>query len=155
PDKCRIIPFGIELDPLAGTPDVRAEAAELRARFGERPLLLFVGRLRHYKGLHVLLDAMHQVDAHLLVIGSGPMGEEWQRKAATEGLGHKVTFWGERPDRDKLAAYHAADLFVLPSNNRAEAFGLVLVEALAFRLTVCSAVLVSGNSWSNLHAHTA
>ncbi|HXF63756.1 MAG TPA: glycosyltransferase [Caldilineaceae bacterium] len=154
PEKCRVIPFGIELDQLAGAPAVQVEAAELRARFGERPLLLFVGRLRHYKGLHVLLDAMHQVDAHLLVIGSGPMGEVWQRKAATEGLNGKVTFWGERPDRDKLAAYHAADLFVLPSTNRAEAFGLVLVEAMACGLPVISTELGTGTSFVNQHEQT-
>jgi rhamnosyl/mannosyltransferase len=159
PEKCRVIPYGIELDEFARTPAVEAAAAELRRRAGiagddQAPLLLFVGKLRHYKGLHVLLEAMHQIDAHLLVIGAGMMEAEWRQKAASERVAEKVTFWGERPDSDKLAAYYAADLFVLPSTNRAEAFGIVLVEAMACGLPLVSTELGTGTSFVNQHGET-
>jgi rhamnosyl/mannosyltransferase len=113
-----------------------------------------VGRLRHYKGLHVLLDALPQIDAHLLVIGSGMMEAEWRRQAEAAGLRDKVTFWGDRPDADKIAAYYAADLFVLPSTNRAEAFGIVLVEAMACGLPLVSTELGTGTSFVNQHEET-
>ena len=73
-DKCRVIPFGIDLARFAITPQIRKRAAEIQHMFGNRPLLLFVGRLRHYKGVNVLLEAMRsaavqQLNAHLLIIG--------------------------------------------------------------------------------------
>jgi rhamnosyl/mannosyltransferase len=155
PDKCRIIPFGVNLADFAATPAVCRAAADLRGRFApDRPLLLFVGRLRHYKGLNVLIAALPHTDAHLLVIGSGPLEAEWRRQAHSAGVADRVTFWGERPDEDKIAALHAADLFVLPSTNRAEAFGIVLVEALAAGLPLISTELSTGTSYVNQHEVT-
>ncbi|MCC6166435.1 MAG: glycosyltransferase [Caldilineaceae bacterium] len=154
PEKCRVIPYGLEVDDYAATPALEKAAAAWRKSYGNRPLLLFVGKLRHYKGLHVLLDAMHQIDAHLLVIGSGMMEQPWKQKTADEGLTAKVTFLGEASDADKLIAYHAADLFVLPSTNRAEAFGIVLTEAMAAGLPLISTELGSGTSFINRHEET-
>ena len=65
-----------------------------------------------------------------------------------------ITFWGERPDADKVAALHAADLFVLPSTNRAEAFGIVLIEALAAGTPLISTELGTGTSYVNQHEVT-
>ncbi len=155
PEKCRIIPFGVNLDDFAATPAVRQAAADLRQRFApDRPLLLFVGKLRHYKGLDVLIAALPQTDAHLLVIGSGPLEAAWRQQAADLDVADRVTFWGERPDADKFAALHAADLFVLPSTNRAEAFGIVLIEALAAGLPLISTELSTGTSFVNQHEVT-
>ncbi len=76
-DKCRVIPYGIDLRRFEASPDVAAAADALRTRYG-RPLILFVGRLRHYKGVDVLLRAMHRLDAHLLIVGTGPMEHAWR-----------------------------------------------------------------------------
>ena len=155
PEKHRVIPFGVNLADFAATPAVRQAAADLRQRFApDRPLLLFVGKLRHYKGLNVLIAALAHTDAHLLVIGSGPLGADWQRQAEQTGVTNRVTFWGERPDADKIAALHAADLFVLPSTNRAEAFGIVLIEALAAGVPLISTELGTGTSFVNQHEVT-
>ncbi len=153
-EKCRVIPYGLEVDAYTATPALEAAAAEWRARYNGKPLLLFVGKLRHYKGLHVLIEAMHQIDAHLLVIGSGMMEQTWKQQVADAGLAAKVTFLGEAPDADKLVAYHAADLFVLPSTNRAEAFGIVLTEAMAAGLPLISTELGTGTSFINQHEET-
>ncbi len=155
PEKHRIIPFGVNLADFAPTPAVMQAAAELRQRFApDRPLLLFVGKLRHYKGLDVLIRGLPQTDAHLLVIGSGMLAAEWQQLARQTGVADRVTFWGERPDADKIAALHAADLFVLPSTNRAEAFGIVLIEALAAGTPLISTELHTGTSYVNRHEIT-
>ena len=67
--------------------------------FDNKPLLLFVGRLRHYKGVNVLLDAMRtdavqQLNAHLLVIGIGPLQEQLQQQAADCRASGKGNLWG-------------------------------------------------------------
>ena len=153
-DKCRVLPYGIDLSAFEATPEIRQVAAELRARHAPKPLLLYVGKLRHYKGLNVLIEAMQQIDAHLLVIGSGMLEEEWRGQASALGLNERISFLGELSDADKLVALYASDLFVLPSTNRAEAFGIVLIEAMACGLPLISTELGTGTSFVNQHEQT-
>ena len=153
-DKCRVLPYGIDLSAFEATPEIRQVAAELRARHAPKPLLLYVGKLRHYKGLNVLIEAMQQIDAHLLVIGSGMLEEEWRGQASALGLDDRISFLGELSDADKLIALYASDLFVLPSTNRAEAFGIVLIEAMACGLPLISTELGTGTSFVNQHEQT-
>jgi rhamnosyl/mannosyltransferase len=65
-----------------------------------------------------------------------------------------VVFLGHVPDEDLPAYYRAADVFVLPSSERSEAFGLVLVEALASGLPVISTELGTGTSYVNRHGES-
>lgn len=153
-DKCRVLPYGIDLNAFTATRAVQQAAAELRARHAPKPLLLYVGKLRHYKGLNVLIDAMQSIDAHLLVIGSGMLEKEWRGQATALGLDDRISFLGELSDADKLVALHASDLFVLPSTNRAEAFGIVLIEAMACGLPLISTELGTGTSFVNQHEQT-
>lgn len=153
-DKCRVIPLGIDLRAFQPHPTTEAAAAALREQYGPKPLLLFVGKLRHYKGLDVLIQAMTQVDARLLVVGSGPLDQEWRALANGLQLDEQVLFLGERPEAEKIALLHAADLFVLPSTNRAEAFGVVLIEAMAAGLPLVSTELGTGTSFVNQHEET-
>ena len=149
-EKCRVIHFGLNLDRFAATPEVETEAGAWRARYGGRPLLLFVGRLRHYKGVNVLIEAMEQLpQATALIVGVGAMAQEWQQQAAAAGLNDRVHFLGEQPDPAVLALYHAADIFILPSTNRAETFGLVQLEALACGRPVICTELGTGTSYVN------
>lgn len=149
-EKCRVIHFGLNLERFAATPEIEAEAAAWRARYGNRPLLLFVGRLRHYKGVNVLIEAMQQLpEATALIVGIGPLAEEWQQQAEAAGLNDRVHFLGEQPDAAVLALYHAADIFVLPSTNRAETFGIVQLEAMACGRPVICTELGTGTSYVN------
>ena len=148
-DKCRVIHHGVDLGRFVPTAEVGARAAAFRRRFGGKPLVLFVGRLRHYKGLDVLLEAMSQVSAQLVVVGAGPMAEVWQRQAVEAGLSDRVTFLGQVAEADLVAAYYAADLFVLPSTNRAETWGAVQIEAMACGLPVVCTELGTGTSYVN------
>jgi glycosyltransferase involved in cell wall biosynthesis len=147
--KCRIIHHGVDLSRFVPTAEVGARAAAFRQRYGGRPLVLFVGRLRHYKGLDVLLEAMSQVSAQLVVVGAGPMAEVWQRQAVEAGLTDRVTFLGQVAETDLVAAYYAADLFVLPSTNRAETWGAVQIEAMACGLPIVCTELGTGTSYVN------
>jgi len=154
-DKCRVIHFGIDLERFALTPPVTQQAAGWRTRYAGRPLILFVGRLRHYKGIDVLIDAMRQVEnAQALIVGAGPLEEMWRTQAQTMGVTDRVTFLGELSDADVLALYHAADLFVLPSTNRAETLGIVQLEAMACSLPLVCTELGTGTSYVNQHGVT-
>ena len=111
--------------------------------------MLFVGRLRYYKGLDNLIRALPAIPARLLVVGIGPMEEEWKALAADTGAGDKISWLGEVPDVDLPAFYHLADLFVLPASHPSEAFGLVQVEAMAAGLPVVCTELGTGTSYVN------
>ncbi len=148
-NKCRVIHYGIDTKRFEETEQVREDAQQLRSRFGELPLLLFIGRLRHYKGVDVLIRAMHDIRARLLTIGTGPMQEAWQNLAQAQNLTDKIFFLGDASEREALAARYAADLFVLPSTNRAEALGIVQLEAMACGLPVVCTELGTGTSYVN------
>jgi len=147
--KCRVIHYGIEPERFDQTEQVRSDAENLRNQYGDLPLLLFIGRLRHYKGVDVLIRAMHDIRAKLLIIGTGPMQEEWQNLAHAQNLFDRVFFLGDVSDKETLAARYASDLFILPSTNRAEALGIVQLEAMACGLPVVCTELGTGTSYVN------
>lgn len=150
-EKCVVIPLGVDLKPFEAVDDDQVQA--IRQRYGS-PLLLFVGKLRYYKGLQYLLEAMRQIEARLLVVGTGPMEIAWRALAEELNLGDKVTFLGEVSDDDLPSYYQACDLFVLPASERSEAFGVVQIEAMACGKPVISTELGTGTSWVNVHGET-
>ena len=133
---------------------MQQRAAAIRARYNDVPLLLFVGRLRHYKGIGVLINAIKDVDAHAIIVGDGPMGPIWKQKAVDEDVIDRVTFLDEIPEEELVALYYAADIFVFPSTNRAETWGTVQVEAMACGLPVICTELGTGTSYVNQHEIT-
>lgn len=147
-EKCRVVPFGIDVDAFASTPEIEARAAELRAAH-ERPVVLFVGRLIYYKGVDVLVRAMADVDADLVLVGKGPLRPELEALAASLGIADRVTFAEPLGFAELVAHYHAADIFCLPSVARSEAFGLVQLEAHASGTPVVSTTLTTGVPFVN------
>lgn len=152
--KCVVVPYGINLDSLALTPVAQAGAARWRHDFGPSPLLLFVGRLVPYKGVDVLIRAMRGFNGRLAVVGDGPLRESLSRLAADIGVTDRVRFVGAVPDEQVVALYHACDALVLPSVTRAEAFGMVQLEAMACGKPVISTDLPSGVPWVNQHGES-
>jgi glycosyltransferase involved in cell wall biosynthesis len=143
-DHCQIVPLGIDLDPFA----------QVQPR-GDGRTLLFVGRFRYYKGLQYLIEAMCLLpDARLVLVGSGPLEADLRNRVAAAGLDDRVQFAGNVPDEELPRYYAQADVFVLPACERSEAFGLVLVEALASGLPCVSTELQTGTSYVNLDAET-
>jgi glycosyltransferase involved in cell wall biosynthesis len=149
--RCTVVPIGIEYDRFATPrPD---EAARWRARY-PGPLLLFVGRLRYYKGLNYLLAAMVEIPATLLIAGDGPEAPALRAQAQALGVAGRVHFLGDVAEADLPGLYQAADVFVLPSSRRSEAYGIALLEAMAAGVAVISTELGTGTSWLNRHGET-
>ncbi len=135
--KCLVLPLGIDVERFAAPPRTRRE----------RPALLFVGRHRYYKGLSDLLKVMPEINADLIVAGDGPMRPGWERLSSELMLGEKVRFLGTVPDGELAALYRSADIFVLPASARSEAFGIVLLEAMAAGLPCVTTELGTGTSY--------
>ena len=138
-EKCHVIPMGI--DPARFELEMHDEAKEIRLAYGNR-LVLAVGRLVPYKGFEFLIRSMRDVDARLLILGTGPLLAKLDELIRTCGLTKKVSLVGHVED---IAPYYkAANLFVLPSISRAEAFGIVQLEAMASGLPVVNTDIDSG-----------
>ncbi len=136
-NKIHIIPLGIESPPPAWLdPPAPRPAGE--------PQFLFVGRLVAYKGVEVLLQAMTQVKGRLWVAGAGPLEARLRRQACAAGLTGRVEFLGAISEEEKWRHLAACDALVLPSLTRAEAFGLVLLEAMAAGKPVVASDLPTG-----------
>jgi glycosyltransferase involved in cell wall biosynthesis len=147
-EKCRVVPFGLDPEQYADTSATSARAAELRIGHS-RPIVLFVGRLIYYKGADVLLRAMANVDADLVMIGRGPLEGELREIAVAARIADRVSFLPPVSEEDLVAWYHAADVFCLPSIARSEAFGLVQMEAHASGTPVVSTTLTTGVPFVN------
>ena len=152
-ERFRVVPLGIDSEPLFELERSRPGAVALRASYGD-PYLLFVGRLRHYKGLHVLLDAMPQIAARLVIVGDGPMGDSLRAQSQRLGLGDRVHFAGSVSDEELKDHLAGAGIGLLPSSTPTEAFGLAMVEYMAAGLPVVSTELGTGTSFVNQHGQT-
>lgn len=97
----------------------------------------------YFKGLDNLLRALSliKLDWRLSIVGDGNLREEYEKKSYILGLEKKVSFKGKLSDSELLRAYQEADCLVLPSINSNEAFGLVLIEAMACGLPVIASEL--------------
>ncbi len=152
-NKCRVIPFAIDLEPFKPDPAVEAKAEEIRKRFGT-PLVLFVGRLIYYKGLEYLIRAAPDVDAQFVIVGEGVLEPELKALAAELGVAERFHFVGRATDEELPAYYKACDIFTLPSIAESEAFGFVQLEAHACKKPVVSTDLPTGVPYANLHGDT-
>lgn len=144
-DKVRVIALGLPDAP----PDAEISTGMQWPGVGLR--ILAVGRLSYFKGFDVLLRALaHVPDASLALIGDGECDAALRAQACELGVQSRVNFIGrldmDAPGQARLdAAYASADAFCLPSTERAESFGLVLLEAMrAGKPTIASAIQGSG-----------
>src|SRR5260370_23417979 len=137
-DKCSAIPYGVDVQTLALRDGEASHVEDLR-RHHPQGMILFVGVLRPYKGLEVLLRAMTEVDqGHLVIAGLDPTRGQASGLATRLGLSGRVSFAGVVSESRLRVLLHACELLVLPSLDRREAFGLVPLEAMACRKPVVS-----------------
>ncbi|AZD25432.1 Glycosyltransferase [Pseudomonas chlororaphis subsp. aurantiaca] len=150
PDKTRVIPYGLD---KAGYPQPDSERmARWRQRLGER-FFLFVGVMRYYKGLHILLDALKDVDYPVVIVGAGPLEAELHAQAAALGL-RNLHFLGRLGDEDKVALLQLSYAIVFPSHLRSEAFGISLLEGAMYGKPMISSEIGTGTSYINIHGET-
>ncbi|WP_432523764.1 glycosyltransferase family 4 protein [Kineococcus sp. SYSU DK006] len=117
-----VIPWGVDPVPGSSRRALREPGQPLR--------VLFVGQMRPYKGVDVLLDAViGRDDLRLTLVGAGPDLEKHERTVRSRGA-ENVHFLGRVSDAELDRAYQENDVIVLPSVTRAEAFGLVVLEGM-------------------------
>jgi glycosyltransferase involved in cell wall biosynthesis len=152
-DKCVVIPFGVELEAFRLRTEEPAAVEVLRREAGG-PIALFVGAARYYKGLDVLLKAMVQVNGRLIVAGRGTQSEFLEQMARDLGVRDRVQFCGEVTSSRLRILLNAADVFVLPSIDRCETFGIGQLEAMVCSKPVISTDLPTGVRSVNRHGIT-
>ena len=147
-DKCQIIPLGIALSRLPEPSEQTRRWAEQQWRDSVVKILT-VGRLTYYKGHEILIRAMKQVKgAHLLIIGQGEQQRYLQTLITQLNLANQVKLCGYCTDTELNALLATCDYFCLPSLERTEAFGVVLLEAMRYgKAIVASAISGSGVTW--------
>lgn len=148
-DKCEVIPYGIEIGQFNFTNEVKEKVEKIRRQYGPK-IILFVGRLIYYKGLEYLIQAIKSVDAKLLIIGEGYLKENLQKLVDKLKIKNKVFFLGRVGNSEIVAYYYACDIFVLPSIEKTEAFGLVQLEAMACGKPVVNTNLPTGTPYVSL-----
>lgn len=117
------IPWGVDFKRFSRARTVRADGEPLR--------VLFLGQMRPYKGLDVLIEAVARSPRlRLTIAGGGPLEHQY-RALARRTAPDRITFLGRCRDEALPDLYVAHDVIALPSTTRAEAFGLVLLEGMA------------------------
>lgn len=133
-DKVRVIPNGIDPVRFENLSDGQDFCGP---RGIEGPIALYVGRLAQNKRMEYVISAMpalleEEEDLTLVIVGPDDgAGDVWKQLAENTGVADHVRFEGFLDERDLIAAFTAAEVFVLPSDW--EAFGIVLLEAMACR----------------------
>ena len=117
-----VVPWGV---------DHAAFAASRRSRPSGPLRVLYVGQLRPYKGVHNLITAAAGVDElQVTIVGGGPLDRALRAQTQASGASN-IHFAGRLEDRALPEVFGAHDVVVLPSVNRLEAFGIVLLEGMA------------------------
>lgn len=139
------MPNGVSIDRFTPHSDVHA----LRERYGIAPhdkIILFVGAIdqaHYFKGIDVLLHAVHAINdasVKLLLVGDGDLRETYQQQAQVLGLMERAHFCGRVTAEELPQHYVLSDMLVLPSTTMGEAFGMVLIEAMA-----CARPVIASN----------
>jgi rhamnosyl/mannosyltransferase len=152
--KVHIVPSCVEDPLLMSSLSRRQELTDrVRAQWPGKRIVFALGRMTYYKGFEVLINAARQLpdDVIVLIGGGGELLESLRERVHNAKLTGKVRLLGRISEDDLPGFFGAADLFCLPSLVRSEAFGLVLVEAMAYgRPVVATNIEGSGVPWVNL-----
>jgi glycosyltransferase involved in cell wall biosynthesis len=148
-EKCRVIPLGIVPEDFAAPDLERVES--IRASYGG-DFVLFSGRHRYYKGLEYLIGAANRIRVPVVVAGDGP--ERQRCETLARGLRVPVVFRGTLGQQELVNHLHACALFVYPSVERSEAFGIAILEAHACAKPVVATRLGTGIEFTNLDGKT-
>ncbi len=149
-EKVEVVPLGLTPGyyPLPNDALMRS----WKERIGG-PFFIFVGVFRYYKGLPILIEAIRRTGYPLVLIGDGPLTAEIRALVAECGA-TSVHFAGPVSDVDKMALIRLSRAIVLPSPNRAEAFGISLLEAAMLGKPMITCEIGTGTSFVNEHGKT-
>lgn len=146
-DKSIVIPIGID---KASYPLPNPLLMDYwKNRIGSR-FFLFIGVMRYYKGLHVLLEANQYLDIPVVIVGDGQLKESLQTDAVRRGL-KNTYFLGSISDEDKVALLSLCFALIFPSHLRSEAFGISLLEGAMYGKPLISCEIGTGTSFININ----
>jgi len=147
-DKSHVIPLGLKLEDLPQLNDPHVQKAEQFWQKG-KTRLLSIGRLTYYKGQKYLIEAMQHIpDGQLIIVGIGEQEGALKEQIKSLNLEERVTLSGKLDYYSLHALLKSCDIFCLSSIERTEAFGLVLLEAMAYaKPIIISKVVGSGMNW--------
>ena len=148
--KVSVIPIG--LDKATYPNPSPSKLAHWREKLGSK-FFLFVGVIRYYKGLHILMEAAQGVDYPIVIVGAGPIEEELKAQAVKLGL-RNIHFLGPLPDDDKVALLQLSYAVVFPSHLRSEAFGISLLEGAMYGNPMISSEIGTGTTFINIAGET-
>jgi glycosyltransferase involved in cell wall biosynthesis len=148
--KCRSIPLGLDLKRLDSAGIRKLGHLNRYWKKPSEPRFLAVGRLVPYKGFNFLIEAMAKISrGSLLIIGDGPERDSLIATTRRLNLESRIDIFSTVEEERVLAFIASCDVLCLPSIDRREAFGLVLLEASAFgKSIVASAIDGSGVTWA-------
>lgn len=150
PDKVSVIPIGIDKATYPQpTPD---RLQYWRERLAPK-FFLFVGLLRYYKGLHILIEAAQGTDYPIFIVGAGPIEQQLKAQVAKLGL-LNIHFLGHLSDEDKVALLTLCYGVVFPSHLRSEAFGVSLLEGAMYGKPMISSEIGTGTTFINIADET-
>ena len=151
--KCHVIPIGIDNYYLKENLEFRKK---LQQKYQGKKIIFSLGRLIYYKGFEYLIEAAKELDDDCIIFigGLGPLKESLEIQIQKSDLEDKVKLIGKIPESEIGEYYHSATLFCLPSIERSEAFGIVLVEAMSCGCPLISTAMGSGTSWVNKNNNT-
>lgn len=155
-EKIRIVPNAIDEQVFCLRNGDEARIREIRALYGGRPIVFFMGRHTKYKGLPHLIEAERymQSDCVIVIGGKGPLTKKL-RTLAEKRNAKRICFVGRLSDDDLRYYLHAADVFAFPSVTKNEAFGVALAEAMYCKTpAVTFTIEGSGVNWVNLDGVT-
>jgi rhamnosyl/mannosyltransferase len=148
--KVSVIPIGMD---KASYPQPRQERLQFwQEKLGPK-FLLFVGVIRYYKGLHILMEAAQGTDYPTVIVGAGPIEQELKTQAAQLGL-RNIHFLGHLPDEDKVALLTLCYGVLFPSHLRSEAFGISLLEGAMYGKPMISSEIGTGTTFINIADET-
>ena len=149
-DKSEVIPFGLDRHSY---PIPETELFEQWEKVTGNKFFLFLGVLRYYKGLHILLDALIGLDYPVVIAGSGPIETELFEHAQKLNL-KNVHFVGKVSEEDKSTLLSTCYGVVFPSHLRSEAFGISLLEGAMYGKPMISSEIGTGTTYINIDKKT-
>jgi O-antigen biosynthesis rhamnosyltransferase len=149
-DKVCVIPYGLDKEtyPKPTPEKLKFWTQRLGPKF-----FLFVGVLRYYKGLHILLEAAVGTGYPIVIVGAGPIETELKMQAEKLSLPN-IHFLGHLGDEDKVALLTLCYGVVFPSHLRSEAFGISLLEGAMFGKPMISSEIGTGTTFINIGGKT-
>lgn len=152
-DKVKILPCAVDEDNFVLRNGDLEKIEEIKKRYGNKPIVFFVGRHIQYKGLPHLIEAEKFVksDCVFVIAGSGPLTEELKTRCHSM----RVYFVGRLSDEELKLHHYAASVFAFPSITKNEAFGIALAEAMYCGTpAVTFTIPGSGVNWVSLNGET-